>query len=152
MATDTLIQYLETTDAAGVALDGAVSHRRQIETFIAGGTITAGEVVAFDTSATGAARAVTVVQAPNVATGAGGACGVALESVASGKRVKVIVAGYAEGVKCAAGVAAGDPLTVGQATAGEVDTRVAADTSACFGVALEAVAASKVDMMVFKQF
>ena len=147
MATSTLIQRLETGEG------GEVSHRRQLETYISGGAITAGDVVAFSTSATGADRAATVVQAAIVATGNALAAGVALDSASgAGEKVRVIVAGYAEDVKCDAGVAAGDPLSVAQATAGAVDTSVAADLAGCFGVALEAVAGGTVDLIVFKRF
>jgi hypothetical protein len=48
MATDDTIQYLETTTADGTALGGAEMHRRQVETFLAGGAIAAGDIVAWE--------------------------------------------------------------------------------------------------------
>ena len=47
MATNDLIQYLESTDSEGNAYSSATSHRRRVEKFIAAGTIVAGDVVAF---------------------------------------------------------------------------------------------------------
>ena len=158
MATSTLIQYLDTTaeDEFGnvVSVDKA-SHRRQIETFLSGGAITAGDIVAFDTAASGPDRAVTVVQAGLVATGNPLAVGVALDSAAgAGEKVTVVVAGYAEDVNCTAGTigAAGLPLSAGKTAAGEVDASAASDTAGCFGVSLEAKASNTVDMIVFKRF
>ena len=63
MATSTLVQFI----AAGEGAD--TSNRRQVETFIAGGTIVAGDVVALDTTQTGADKVLYVIQAANVATG-----------------------------------------------------------------------------------
>lgn len=153
MATSTLIQYLEGTAADGTALDGTQMHRRQVETFLSGAAIVAGNVVMFDVSKTHALRSLYVVAAGVVATGNPLAIGVALNTVTgAGEKVQTIISGYAEDVKCAAGVAAGHPLSAAQAAIGEVDTRVAADTAQAFGVALEAVAGASVDMIVFKQF
>ncbi len=146
MATSTIVQLLQAGEA------GDTSNRRQIETFIAGGTIAAGDCVGFDTTKTGADRALFVTEAGTVAIGNALAIGVALNAATADQQVRCVVAGYAENVKCGAGVAAGDPLSVGQAATGTVDTRVAADTAQTFGVALEAVAANTVDIIVFKQF
>ena len=57
MATSTIIQFLAEGEEA------ATSHRRQIETFIAGGTIAAGDWVQFDTAASDADRVLKVIEA-----------------------------------------------------------------------------------------
>jgi hypothetical protein len=79
MATNTLIQKLDATalisnitgspgSYTSVAIPD-VSNRRQVETFIAGATVVVGDWLMFDTSATGSARVLTVIQATNVALG-----------------------------------------------------------------------------------
>ena len=146
MATSTLVQFL----AAGEA--GDTSHRRQTETYFAGGTIAAGDVVAFDAGGqTNADRALYVVQAAITATGNGLAAGVALNDAASGEQVRVVVAGYAEDVNCDAGVAAGAVVNAAGTTAGQVEAALATDT-VVFGVTLEAEAGGTVDMIVYKRF
>jgi len=145
MATSTLIQYL----AAGEA--GDTSHRRQVETYIAAGTIAAGDVVAFDRTQTGADRTLYVEQAGIVATGNGLAAGVALDGAAAGEQVRVIVAGYAEDVSCAGGVAAGAVVNAAGTAAGQVEAALATDTIV-FGVTVEAEAGGSVDLIVYKRF
>jgi len=148
MATSTLIQRLDTGEG------GNVSHRRQVETYISGAAIVAGDIVMFDTSATDADRAATVIQCTVVATGNALAAGVALDAAsAAGQRVRVVVAGYAENVKCGAGVvAAGNPISAGRLIVGEAEISLAGSLSGAFGVALEAVAGATCDMIVFKRF
>ena len=150
MATSTLIQFL----ASGEAAD--TSHRRQVETFIAGGTIAALDVVGSDATQTGADKALYVTQAANVGTGNALAIGVALNAASAGEAVRVVVAGYVADVNCAGGtIAAGAALSAGSTAAGEVETAAAADTAGCFGVALEAksaTTANRVAIMVKKQF
>ena len=145
MATSTLIQFL----AAGEA--GDTSHRRQVETYIAAGTIAAGDVVAFDPTQTGADRTLYVEQAAIVATGNGLAAGVALDGAAAGEQVRVIVAGYAEDVSCAAGVATGAVVNAAGTAAGQVEAALATDTIV-FGVTVEAEAGGSVDLIVYKRF
>ena len=145
MADSTLIQFLASGEA------GDTSHRRQTETFLAGGAIAAGDVVAFDTSKTGADRALFVVQAGIVATGNGLAVGVALAAAAANEAVRVVVSGYAENVSCAGGVASGAVVNAAGTAAGQVEAAAATDT-AIFGVTLEAEAGGSVDMIVYKQF
>jgi hypothetical protein len=116
--------------------------------FEAGAAITAGNVVRFDTTATGDARARTVV------TGAvDGLCiGVALEdAAAAGDIVRVCIAGYIEGVNATggAGIVAGDTLAAG--AAGIVDTYAAAATDPPVGVALANEAANAVTMYWFRK-
>ena len=116
--------------------------------FEAGAAIVAGNVVRFDTTATGEARARTVV------TGAvDGLCvGVALEAAAAaGDVIRGCVAGYIEGVNATggAGITAGDTLAAG--AAGIVDTYAAAATDPPIGVALANEAANAVTMYWFRK-
>ena len=146
MATSTLVQFLAPGEA------GDTSHRRQTETYIAGGTIVAGDVVAFDAGGqTNADRALYVTQAGIVGTGNGLAAGVALNAAAAGEAVRVVVSGYAENVNCAAGVAAGAVLTAAGTVAGQVEAAANTDL-AVFGVALEAEAGGTIDLIVYKRF
>ena len=152
MATTTPIQYLDTTDSAGADLGATVSNRRTVERFIAGGAIVAGDVVALDTTQTGAAKAAYVVQAGAVATGNPLAIGVAIEAAAAaGDQLDVVIAGYVEGVNCTAGaVTAGAALEAGT-TAGQVADAGAGDFP-IFGVALTAKAANTCTMLVYRKF
>jgi len=165
MATSTLIQRLDTnalvpssTIPGGYDLVTTpdVSNRRQIETFILGGTCPVGDWVAFDTSKTGAERVLTVVQAAAISTGNPLVCGVLLSSaeldgsLVTGSRVNVVIGGYVEGANVDGSVVAGSPLTV-DAFAGSANIAVAADVAVC-GVALEADTANKAAVWVYKQF
>tara|TARA_R100000458_G_C8207967_1_gene196392 strand:+ start:424 stop:909 length:486 start_codon:yes stop_codon:yes gene_type:complete len=161
MATNTTLQYLETTgeDAFGasVSLGASVSNRRQIETFIQGSAdaIAVGDLVAFDIGETGPTRVVRVVKATTAANGNALCVGVAhTASTNEGDRLDVVVAGYAATVTAdAAGVAAGNPLTASKANAATVTERVAGDTSPAFGVALETIGAGATGACwIYKQF
>lgn len=151
MADSTLIQSL----IPGATADQ--SHRREVETFIAGGTIAALDVVASDTTQTGADKALYVIQAALVATGNPSAIGVALNAASAGEAVRVVTSGYVADVNCAGGTigAANLPLSAGKTAAGEVEASAATDTAGCFGVSLEAkgaTTANKVAILVKKQF
>ena len=116
--------------------------------FEAGAPIVAGNVVRFDTTATGEARARTVV------TGAvDGLCvGVALEAAAAaGDTIRVCIAGYIEGVNATggAGIAVGDTLAAG--AAGIVDVYDAAAEDPPVGVALAGEAGNAVTMYWFRK-
>jgi len=167
MATSTLIQYLEPTDIAGVALPAGVSHRRQVETYLvtltnAGGapatiTIPDGSWMAWDTSQSGANAALFVTEAGNVALGNPLVCGVLLSAAsatvpaASSVVVKaeVVVAGFVD-AEVDGAVIAGSPLTV-DTTAGRAHIAVTGDIDIC-GVALGPDIANKAPVMVFKKF
>ena len=118
--------------------------------FEAGAAITAGNVVRFDTTATGDARARTVV------TGAvDGLCiGVALEdAAAAGDIVRVCIAGYIEGVNATGGadLNQGDAVIMSGATAGAVDISIGAAITPVLGVALDDEADSAVTLYLFRQ-
>ncbi len=116
MATSTLLQKLDITDSDGVALDVDTSNRRQIETFVADGAISEGDLVVFDVVDGGGSEcAIKVIESPaNKA-----AIGVALETVASGEDIRVCISGICEAQvegKNQAGnaaISAGDYLCVG---------------------------------------
>jgi hypothetical protein len=166
MATNTLIQKLDATalisnitgspgSYTSVAIPD-VSNRRQVETFIAGATVVVGDWLMFDTSATGSARVLTVIQATNVLLGNPLVCGVCLGSaetdgsLTAGSKINVVVAGYVEGANVDGAVVAGSPLVV-DITAGRAHTGVTGDIAFC-GVALEADVANKAAVWVYKQF
>jgi hypothetical protein len=112
MATSTLIQFL----SSGEAAPGG-PNRTQVETFIAGGTITAGDAVALDLSKTGADKALYVVEAP--ANAGAIVVGIALNSAVAEGDVAVAITGYVNVADVETGVAAGQALYVG-ATAGRL--------------------------------
>lgn len=115
MGTNTNLQTLNPASAGGLA---SASHRRQEQTFLAGGTIAAGAAVMFDVSQTeDADKVLYVVQAP----AATAAIGASLESasVAAGETVRVCLGGVCEalveGVNSAGAntaIAAGAPLGI----------------------------------------
>jgi hypothetical protein len=160
MATSTLLQYLETTDAVtGASLGASPSNRRQVETFIAGATVVVGDWLQFDTSKTGAAKVLTVIQAAANGTGNPLVVGVCLGSADSdgsltvGSKINVAVAGYVESANVANAVAAaGVALTVDAAGAGQAVAITAADTGPACGVTLSAPVANKAEVWVYKQF
>ena len=118
------------------------SNRRQIETFIASDTITAGQVVGADLLKTGGARLQFVKPVGIIANGNGLAIGVALRGAAAGERVDVVVAGYCEKVNCHGAVVAANMLTAGLGSVGMVDGRTNTDIAPAFGIALEASGAT----------
>lgn len=152
MATSTLLQKLD------VQADGfgpSTSHRRELETFLAGGVIGAGDWVQFNTSASDANRVLSVIEA--VASFTNGnplVCGVALEAAAAaGQPIRVVVAGYAEGANVDNGVAAaGVALVVDGTGAGIANALAASDTCPPCGVSLEAASGGKCDVWVYKRF
>jgi len=158
MATSTNIQYLVNTakDEFGATVSiKTASDRRQIETFIAGAAITAGDWVVFDTSATDAGRVLTVLQSPATA-GNSLAVGVAITSATvAGQTVDVVVDGYVEGANVISGVASGVSLTTSGVTAGRAlayATGTHTATAPC-GVTLEASAVGNTcDVWVLKRF
>jgi len=140
MATSTLIQYLNTTGADGVDIGLGVSHRRQIETFISGEAIVAGDVVALDlvTAALTAGQRATQIRQASTNAARTAVVGVALSAAAgAGELVQVCIAGVCSAKVLA--MAQGDVLTV-TATAGSMDTITAA-TAPQVAVALETAAA-----------
>lgn len=156
MATSTNIQYLVNTgkDEFGATVSiKTASDRRQIETFLAGAAITAGDWVMFDTTATDAGRVLTVIQATFAATGQPLTVGVALTAATvAGQTVDVVVAGYVENANVADAVTVGQALSI-SAVAGRGSAAAATALAPFCGVALEdGSAANQADVWVIKQF
>jgi len=156
MATSTNIQYLVNTgkDEFGATVSiKTASDRRQIETFLAGAAITAGDWVMFDTTATDAGRVLTVVQATSAVTGRPLTVGVALTAATvAGQTVDVIVSGYAENASVASAVTVGQAVSMNSGVAGRVNAYAAAELAPACGVALEGAASNLCDVWVIKQF
>jgi len=144
-----------TVTPGGIALseDPSTSNRRTVETYRAGGSITAGDWVQWDiTAGTGALMCATVIEAAASAIGGNLVCGVALKTVTSGQFVDVVTRGFVlkasaetnvtAGAVCGAGFAGTGSGVAGQAQRLVViDTSGAADTipvPAQCGVALTA--------------
>jgi hypothetical protein len=109
MATSTILQSLDAGQSAGT------SARSSIETYIAGGTIVAGDWVMIDVSQSGADKALYVVQASTAGNGL--VRGVAKFAAAAGDQVDVVVKGYVAEANVLTATAAGVPLAI-SATAG----------------------------------
>jgi hypothetical protein len=168
MATSTLIQRLDSTAlVTSTTVPGGyqtvttpdVSNRRQVETFIAGATVVVGDWLQFDTSKTGAERVLTVIQASANGLGNPLVVGVCLGSAETtgaltvGSKINVIVGGYAEKANVANAVAAaGVPLTVEAAGAGQAVALTAADTASACGVTLGAPVGNVAPVWIYKQF
>jgi hypothetical protein len=86
-------------------------------TMLAGGTISAGDSVAFDLSQTAANRAAVVVEAP--ANAGALAIGIALAAAVAGQTVPVAISGYVANADVETGVVAGQGVFVGT-TAGRL--------------------------------
>ena len=120
----------------------------EIIEYTARATITAGQVVQWNTGAAdvGEDRTTEVI----VGTATNLAVGVALESVATGETVRVCVGGYIENVACGSGVALGELLM--PIAAGEVKTLTGAFQAVA--IALENVSApggGTVDLYWFRR-
>jgi len=158
MATNTIIQYLETSaypadqrDGASEAVGFSVMNRRQIETFIAGGTITANQLVAIDLSQTGlGVKAGTVVPADSASGDTVIAVGFALNGAAEGENVDVTIAGVHEtaDIKAAETIAAGDRLKISD-SAGDAAEYGNTDTVPVLGYAMTAASGSPLTCSVF---
>ena len=149
MATNTILQSLNTdADFGGVSTAGT-SNRRQVETYFASAAITAGDWLIFDADKTGVNRVLYVKQAAATALGAA-VVGVALTSAtAADQPVQVVVAGYVENANVATGSTKGLPLAV-DATNGRASLADAANCIIC-GVALEDASSNVADVYVYKR-
>lgn len=131
MPTNNLLQYLESQDSDGSAYSAATSHRRQVETFIAAGTIVAGDVVAFSFS-NGDAPGDAVLNV--VKASADSHCvGVALVGASTGDKIDVVVSGVCEakvdGKNNAGntGISSGDFLSLGDVAGTFYKTTIGTD-------------------------
>ena len=152
MATSTLVQFL----AAGQGVD--TSNRRQLETFLADGTIAAGAPVMFDIAeAADGDKVLKVVE--SAADKA--AIGVAIEAAAAGAQVRVCLSGICEGLVKGtnnagnSAIAAGDYICQGD-VAGEFYKYTIGADAVPHGVLVTAVgsgdAAALKTIIVLKQF
>jgi hypothetical protein len=166
MATSTLIQRLDTTAlVTSTTIPGGyqtvstpdVSHRRQVETFIAGGTVAVGDWVAFDASKSGATKVLTVVRAGAAANGNPLVVGVVLGSaetsgaLTAGSKINVVVSGYVASANTNGAPAAGQPLVV-QTVAGAADAAGAGITAPPCGAVLADLGGGKAEVWVYGQF
>jgi predicted RecA/RadA family phage recombinase len=149
MATSTLVQFL----SPGEKAPGG-PNRSQVETFIAGGTIAAGDFVSLDTSKTGADKVLYVI----VVDTSGGAValgvptiGVALNAATAGRDVDVVIRGYVGVANVATGVAAGAAIALDTTTSGRATTADAANVNIA-GICLSLAASNKAEVFVNGQF
>jgi len=117
MATNTLLQYLESADSTGAAYSSETSHRRQVETFIASGAVAIGDVVSF-AFANGSNPGDAVLQVKK-AVADKHCVGVAITAAADGEQVQICIAGVCEATVAGknnagnAGISSGDFLSLG---------------------------------------
>jgi hypothetical protein len=154
MATSTILQYLDQSSSDG-DYGITMSNRRQIETYIAGGTIAANDLVAFDfdtaASQTDGTIALTVVAADSASANSIAVVGFALDAASTGDRVRVTIAGIHQSANVAGAVVKGDRLSI-SAVPGQADTYVNSDSVPIIGYALEDDTANVASVMVIKQF
>ena len=152
MSTSTTLQYLDHENKDGETYGITASNRRQIETYIAGGTIAANDLVAFDFSKTTDAEvALTVVKADSTSTDSIAVVGFALAGASAGEKVDITVAGIHESANVAGAVVKGDRLSI-SAVAGQADTYVNSDSVPIIGYAVEDDTGNVAGVMVIKQF
>lgn len=117
--------------------------RQLVESFIAGGTITAGDVVKFDTSQSDDDRALYCV----IGVADGLAFGIALNSATSGQRVYVVVKGYVEDATTDGSVAITNSLC--SDANGDCTKYAGTETYQPFAVALETDTGTAADIYVW---
>lgn len=146
MATNTIIQYLET----GVGVEAM--NRRQVETYLAAEAITAKDVLALDITQTeDGDKMIHVVKADGNDADRKAFVGVALTDAASGETVDVCVAGICE-AKTDGSVTKGSALSLFDTNPGEFKNYAAADTLPAVAYACEDDTADVATVMVIKQF
>tara|TARA_R100000655_G_scaffold49495_1_gene87022 strand:+ start:1874 stop:2326 length:453 start_codon:yes stop_codon:yes gene_type:complete len=150
MATSTLIQYLEGTDAAGVSLGTTPSNRRQTETFIAAEAIAGRDAVslALNKPADGDISLYVQKATSNVTSDT---CfvGVALTGAAAGEKIQVCIAGVCEANTSAS--AQGKSLAI-STTAGRLVDYANSDVLPIAAVATQAHSGNVATVVVLKQF
>ena len=161
MATQNIVQYLETTQYFADQRDGSTTsigpeamNRRQIETFIAGGVIAANDLVCLDLSATGlGTQGITVVKADTTSNATTIVVGFALEAAAAaGDTVDVTIAGLHESgnVDTAIGNVPGARLAASN-TAGEAALYANSDTLPIIGYCMGDATSGVTSVFVIKQ-
>ena len=147
------VQALTAKDRSTGTSSVSASDRRTVIAFKAGAAIAAKNAVAFDTSATGADRVITVVNADNANASTAQPIGFALDAAtAAGDVIRVVVKGYVEGAAVADAVSTvGTTLNSGS-TAGLAIAYGAANEQAPFAQALEAASSDTADVWVLGLF
>ncbi len=160
MATQNIIQYLETSQYNALPIGGTVPvgieamNRRQIETFIASEAIAVGDTVALDFSKAGSGdKGIFVVKCDDNTATKKCAVGVAISAAtAAGDTVDAVIAGMVDNAKVAGATAVGSSMAVSAATTGELAVYAAGDTLPVFAIAATAHAGGTATVFVIKQF
>ena len=147
------VQALTAKDRSTGTSSVSASDRRTIIAFKAGAAIAAKNAVAFDLSATGADRVITVVNSDNATASTAQPIGFSLDAAtAAGDVVRVVVKGYVEGAAVDDAVSvAGTTLNSG-GDAGRAIAYGAANEQAPFAQALEAASGDTADVWVLGLF
>jgi hypothetical protein len=155
MATNTILQYLDSTASDGSSYGVSASNRRQIQKFIAAEAITANDLVSLDLSQSADGDKGLFIVKADVGTGTDScAIGFALDSAtAAGEEVRVTIAGIHENANVAAATAAGSPLCVGS-TAGRAAVYTASVLYPVIAIAAEddSAVTNQATVCVLKQF
>jgi len=151
MATNTLLQYLQSDDGDGVALGITSSNRRQVERFIASHAIAENDLVALDFSKTADGDKVLYIRKALDSEISQVAIGFALNAAtAEGDEVNVTIAGIHESANVNGSTAAGDRLII-SSVAGQAKVIANTDTSPIVAVAVEADTGNVATVVVLKQ-
>lgn len=146
MATNTIIQYLET----GVGIEAM--NRRQVETFIASEDIVAGDALSLDLAqAADGDKAIHVMKADTGTQAKRCGVGIALRDAAAGDTVDVCIGGMAE-AKVKAGTGVGESLSIFNTTAGVLEPYQNTFEDPILAIAGAAEAGGKAIVFVIKQF
>lgn len=149
MATNTILQSLNPVeDGSGVT----ASNRRQIESYLAAGSIAEGDLVALDITQTESADRMLYVVAADTSSGdTTVSVGFALADAASGETVDVVVSGYFANANVATGGGAGDRI-VASGTTGRATQYAASSTQSIVGYQVATASSNTADVIVLKQF
>jgi len=158
MATQNIIQYLETSQYNALPSGGTVAvgieamNRRQIETFIASEAIAVGDALSLDLAkANNGDKAIFVMKADTGTNAKRCGIGVAISAAAAaGDTVDVCIGGMAE-AKVKAGTAVGDRLSI-YSTVGILEPYQNTFEDPILAVAGAAEAGGKAIVFVIKQF
>ena len=151
MATSKLLQSLDATFSDGTDRGITPSSRTQIETFIASGTIVAGDLVSLDIENSDIGkRALNIVQSddgdPNRVV-----VGFALHGGSAGDPIRVTISGYHKDANVTTGLNRSAPVQVGSVPGrADVHTTTKADIVIAFLATPES--GNKADVIVLKQF
>ena len=147
------VQALTAKDRSTGTSSVSASDRRTVISFLSGGAIVAGDAVAFDVSATGADRIITVVKADNAQAATAQPIGFSLDTAtAADKVVRVVVKGYVEGAAVADAVSTPGTTLNSGGTAGLAIAYGSGNDQSPFAQALEAASSDTADVWVLGLF